>query len=188
MFRTALFCAATLIASAVAAPTFSAAVTIPTATVPSALPIDLSATLPTQPVQTSSGVPVDAAAVLKDVGQIANATLGATASAQGAASLGDSVVPLSGAAPLDASGLGDTRGGSDVTFNGAITNQDLSAVNTGNSISAATMTNGAVSIGAGSFSGFNGAGNFVMNTGNQNNIQGSLSINVVIPSSSLTGH
>ena len=111
-----------------------------------------------------------------------NATLGGAATAQSSADLG-AAVPLSGESPLDAAGLGNTRGGStSLTFEGAITNQDLSAVNTGNAISAASVTTGAIGIGTNAFSGFNGIGNFLMNSGNQNNIQGSLSVSVVIPS------
>jgi hypothetical protein len=95
----------------------------------------------------------------------------------------NSEIPFGGAAPLDASGLGGTRGGTDITLNGAITDQDLSAVNTGNAINAASLTNGAVSVGTNAFSGFNGVGNFIMNTGNQNNIQGTLSVSVVTSTS-----
>lgn len=182
MFRRALFCAATLIACGLAAPTFSAPASIPSAVLPSSLPVDLSSAFPTQPVLASDGSVIPAATIVSDAGQIANATMGAAAAVPGAALAADSVIPFSGTAPLDASGLGGARGGSNVTFNGAVTVQDLSAINTGNAISAASVSTGAVSIGSNAFSGFNGVGNFLMNSGNQNNIQGSLSINVVIPS------
>jgi len=176
MSRTALFCAVISIAATAAAPTFCATV-------------DLSSALPAQPI-TASGVPLDTTALLNDAAQVGNGALsagdaaqGAGGSAQGAAQTADST--FGGAAPLDAGGLTNARGGANVTFEGAITNQDLSAVNTGNAISAAQVINGQVSIGPGAFSGFTGVGNFLMNTGNQNNIQGSLSINVVIPASAL---
>ena len=83
------------------------------------------------------------------------------------------------AAP-DAGGLGDARGGTDVNLVGAVSEQDLTAVNTGNGITAGSVVNGPVTVGSNAFSGFNGIGNFLMNTGNQNNIQGTLSVNVVI--------
>jgi hypothetical protein len=188
MFRTALLCAASLIVSAGAVPTLAASIglptaTLPTATFPTALPDPSSSAALPASITTSNGTPIDVAPLVKDVGQIANATLGGAVIAQNSGDLG-AAIPLSGEAPLDAAGLGNTRGGSttNLTFEGAITNQDLSAVNTGNAITAASVTTGAVGIGANAFSGFNGIGNFLMNSGNQNNIQGSLSVSVVIPS------
>ena len=72
--------------------------------------------------------------------------------------------------------LADISGGESV----AISDQTLTAVNTGNSIHADSVTNGAVSLNANAFSGFAGIGNFVINTGNNNNLQGSLSVNIVM--------
>ena len=63
----------------------------------------------------------------------------------------------------------------------AVTNQNLSAVNSGNTVSANTLTTGDVTLQSNAFSGFSGIGNFVVNTGNNNNIQGSLSVTVIAP-------
>ena len=63
----------------------------------------------------------------------------------------------------------------------AITKQTLTAVNSGNSLSADNITTGDISVGAGAFNGFNGVGNFVFNTGNNNNVQGSLSVTIMTP-------
>jgi hypothetical protein len=63
----------------------------------------------------------------------------------------------------------------------AVTNQNLSAVNSGNTVSANTLTTGDVTLQSNAFSGFSGIGNFVVNTGNNNNIQGSLSVTVITP-------
>ena len=63
----------------------------------------------------------------------------------------------------------------------AVTNQSLSALNSGNTINADSLTTGGVNIDAGAFSGFNGVVNFVFNTGNNNNLQGSLSITIITP-------
>lgn len=57
--------------------------------------------------------------------------------------------------------------------------QLLQATNSGNSVNANTVTTGAMRIDANAFSGFNGIGNFVMNSGNNNNLQGAITINVV---------
>jgi hypothetical protein len=74
---------------------------------------------------------------------------------------------------------GIAGGASPVTI--AMTNQSLSALNSGNTINADSLTTGGVNIDAGAFSGFNGVGNFVFNTGNNNNLQGSLSITIITP-------
>jgi hypothetical protein len=81
---------------------------------------------------------------------------------------------------LSASDLADLSGGASPT-GVAITKQSLTAVNSGNSLNADSITTGDVMIGAGAFNGFNGVGNFVFNTGNNNNVQGSLSVTIVTP-------
>jgi hypothetical protein len=57
--------------------------------------------------------------------------------------------------------------------------QLLQATNSGNSVNANTVTTGGMRIDANAFSGFNGVGNFVMNSGNNNNLQGAITINIV---------
>ena len=74
--------------------------------------------------------------------------------------------------------LEEISGGLSIEANAA-TQQRLTANNSGNTINAETVQSGAVSFGAGAFDGFNGVGNFVINTGNNNNLQGSLSVTVV---------
>jgi hypothetical protein len=192
MSRTALFCAAALIATAFAVPALGAPTATPSAAAFTPPVIDLSASPLNHPITASNGATVDPAPFLADADLIANGVLGAASKATATAGSGQSTatntsmnseVPFAGAAPVSGSGLGGTRGGTDITFNGAMTNQDLNAVNTGNTINAAALTNGPVTIGTNAFSGFNGVGNFIMNTGNQNNIQGTLSVSVLIPAS-----
>lgn len=81
---------------------------------------------------------------------------------------------------LSASDLADLSGGASPS-GVAITKQTLTAVNSGNSLNADSITTGDVSIGPGAFNGFNGVGNFVFNTGNNNNVQGSLSVTILTP-------
>ncbi|MCR6658508.1 MAG: hypothetical protein NVV72_03885 [Asticcacaulis sp.] len=57
-----------------------------------------------------------------------------------------------------------------------ITNQDLSATNSGNTIVAGTVQNGDINFSGNALTGFSGVGNFVTNTGNNNNLQGSISV------------
>ncbi len=66
-----------------------------------------------------------------------------------------------------------------VVYAGA--NQNLTATNTGNSIHAGTVGSGDITLTEGAFAGFSGIGNFVVNSGHNNNLQGSLSIIVVSP-------
>jgi hypothetical protein len=63
----------------------------------------------------------------------------------------------------------------------ALTNQSLTAVNGGNTVSAETLTTGNATLQSNAFSGFSGIGNFVINTGNNNNLQGSLSVTIIAP-------
>jgi hypothetical protein len=83
-------------------------------------------------------------------------------------------------APVPNSDLSELSGGASPTAI-AVTNQTLSALNSGNSVNANSIVTGDVSIDASAFSGFNGVGNFVFNTGNNNNLQGSLSITILTP-------
>jgi len=57
-------------------------------------------------------------------------------------------------------------------------NQLLHATNSGNTMQAGTIGSGAINLGAGAFTGFSGIGNFVMNTGHNNNLQGAITINI----------
>ena len=59
-----------------------------------------------------------------------------------------------------------------------ISDQDLSAVNSGNTVIANTLTNGDISFSPGALTGFSGIGNFVSNTGNNSNLQGSISVTI----------
>ena len=78
---------------------------------------------------------------------------------------------------LDADNLAEISAGeSDPSL--ALTNQTLTATSTGNMLNAASLTTGDITFGANVFSGFNGVGNFVINTGNNNILQGSLSVTV----------
>ena len=61
--------------------------------------------------------------------------------------------------------------------------QTFTATNSGNSVTGETVTTGDVVLGAETFSGFGGIGNFLMNTGNNNNLQGAVSVVVVVPPS-----
>jgi hypothetical protein len=63
----------------------------------------------------------------------------------------------------------------------ANTAQTLSANNSGNTINAHQVGSGDITLTEGAFAGFAGIGNFVINSGHNNNLQGSLSIMIVSP-------
>lgn len=87
---------------------------------------------------------------------------------------GPSVASLS---PEDLATINGRQGAaSEVTL---LSDQDLSATSSGNSITANTVRSGDVSFGAGALSSFSGVGNFVVNTGNNNNLQGAISVSII---------
>ncbi len=98
---------------------------------------------------------------------------GISAAAPSAAASFDSLPPIA------QSELGQARAGQGETY-AAISTQTLSALNSGNAITANTVNSGGVDLQSGAFAGFSGLGNFVINTGNNNNLQGSLNVTVVM--------
>ena len=81
------------------------------------------------------------------------------------------------AAPVDAEELDSERGGDGQTY--AYTQQTLRAVNSGNRVEGDSVVSGNITTGAGAFTGFDGLGNFIMNTGHNNNLQSTMSVTVV---------
>lgn len=75
-------------------------------------------------------------------------------------------------AELDAVSAGAEPG----TF--ALASTQLTATNSGNSVTAGSVTSGGIAFSSNALSGFSGVGNFVMNTGNNNNLQGSITVNI----------
>jgi hypothetical protein len=102
------------------------------------------------------------------------------ASAQENPSAAPEAGSTAGAEVLSADDLGNLSGGTGVTPM-VLTEQTLTAVNSGNTVTGQTVTSGDVNVGTNAFSGFNGVGNFVFNTGHNNNLQSSMNITVVLP-------
>jgi hypothetical protein len=81
---------------------------------------------------------------------------------------------------LGAQDMTDIAAGEDTTVNAAITNQNLAATNEKNTVSAGGDVNtGGVSLGPNAFTGFAGVGVFVVNTGANSNLQGSIGVSIV---------
>lgn len=88
------------------------------------------------------------------------------------------VIDPPGPAALDDRALQALNGREGVTVVIAASEQWLHAVNSGNSVNGQTVGSGDIVIGPGAFSGFNGIGNFVINSGHNNNLQGAITINI----------
>ncbi len=98
--------------------------------------------------------------------------------------------PTTAAAPTPAEPAADSGGlpveidldavsGRGVTAT-ALSTQDLTAVNSGNTVRADVVGSGPISLQGNALGGFSGVGNFVMNTGHNNNLQSSLSVTIVV--------
>jgi hypothetical protein len=80
------------------------------------------------------------------------------------------VLPLDDLELATAGASGDTN---------VFTDQQVTAANSGNSITADSVVSGDITFADNALSGFNGVGNFIFNTGANNNLQGVVSVNVV---------
>lgn len=89
--------------------------------------------------------------------------------------------PALGIQPLGLDELHDLNGRQGVNVIVA-SDQLLKATNSGNSVTANTVGSGTITVGANAFAGYSGVGNFVMNTGHNNNLQGAITINIVTTS------
>ena len=87
-------------------------------------------------------------------------------------------VPAEDDGSLSLEELADLRGGEAIVIQHST--QILNAVNTGNSVNGDTVGSGAVNLGSGAFNGYDGIGNFVINTGHNNNLQGSISVSIAM--------
>lgn len=74
----------------------------------------------------------------------------------------------------------DGRGDPAGTLIKSVSDQELTAVSSGNSIVANTVGSGSISLQGNAFSAFNGVGNIMMNTGHNNNLQSSMSVTVIV--------
>jgi len=86
--------------------------------------------------------------------------------------------PVETKAALSSAELADLAGGQGVEV-AVLTRQQLTGTTTGNTVTAGTMTSGAVNFAENALSGFSGVGNFVINTGANNTLQGAINISVV---------
>ena len=81
-------------------------------------------------------------------------------------------------ARLSSSEMASLAGGEGVNVE-VLTRQQLTGATTGNTVNAGTMTSGTVTFSDNALSGFRGIGNFVVNTGANNTLQGAINISIV---------
>jgi len=62
-----------------------------------------------------------------------------------------------------------------------VTDQVLTATNSGNTVTGDVIGSGEITLGSDAFSGYSGIGNFVINTGHNNNLQSSVNVSIVLP-------
>jgi hypothetical protein len=79
---------------------------------------------------------------------------------------------------LSSSEMATLAGGEGVNV-AVLTQQQLTGATTGNTVNAGSMTSGTVTFSDNALSGFRGIGNFVVNTGANNTLQGAINISVV---------
>jgi len=81
-------------------------------------------------------------------------------------------------APLPSSEMASLSGGEGVDV-AVLTRQQLTGTTTGNTVNAGSVTSGSVNFSDNALTGFRGIGNFVVNTGANNTLQGAINISVV---------
>jgi hypothetical protein len=82
-------------------------------------------------------------------------------------------------AVLSAEDLEALAGGTGVSID-MLTDQTLTAINTGNNVIGQTVGSGQINVENGGLADFNGVGNFVFNTGHNNNLQSSMNVSIVL--------
>jgi hypothetical protein len=92
-------------------------------------------------------------------------------------------IPDSGLVELSAEDMAMLAAGDGEETVFVITDQTLNATNFGNTVIGETIISGDVSLAANAFSGYSGLGNFVINTGHNNNLQSTMSVSVALPPS-----
>lgn len=85
---------------------------------------------------------------------------------------------VAGLETVDAADLAAISGGDVHVEDSIMSTQELTAVNSDNSITGDVHA-GDVNLSGDALRGFNGVGNFVVNTGAQSNLQGSITINIL---------
>lgn len=84
--------------------------------------------------------------------------------------------PLEIALSLEA--LEEVHGRQGIQTN-VLADQQLTATSSGNSVTAGTLRSGDIAFSEGALNSFSGVGNFVVNTGNNNVLQGAISVTIV---------
>jgi hypothetical protein len=114
---------------------------------------------------------------------LATALLGATlccgpSLARGGATPASTSPAAAPSKALTAEEMAAISGGAEVDV-AVLSRQQLTGSTSGNTINAGVLTSGQVTFGPNALNGFNGIGNFVINTGANNTLQGAINVSVV---------
>jgi len=119
------------------------------------------------------------AAIAVCAGHAAQAAAGnATVSSPQATLAGSSVAALPHGTRMSSEELAEVSAGQSIYA--TMTTQTLQALASGQ-LNATTVQNGPITFAQGALQGFSGIGNFVLNTGNNNVLQGAISVSIVPP-------
>ena len=89
-------------------------------------------------------------------------------------------LPAQDASALSTDTLAGLSGGAEPVDPKPISLQILTATNSGNAINADTVSSGAITLSGSVLSQATGVGNYVFNTGHNNNLQGSVTVNIIM--------
>ncbi len=89
-------------------------------------------------------------------------------------------LPTQDASALSTDTLAGLSGGAEPVDPKPISLQILTATNSGNAINADTVSSGAITLSGSVLSQATGVGNYVFNTGHNNNLQGSVTVNIIM--------
>lgn len=88
--------------------------------------------------------------------------------------------PSQDASALSTDALAGLSGGAEPSEPKPVSLQILTATNSGNAINADTVSSGAITLSGSVLSQATGVGNYVFNTGHNNNLQGSVTVNIIM--------
>lgn len=88
--------------------------------------------------------------------------------------------PTEDSSALSTDTLASLSGGAEPVEPKPISLQILTATNSGNAINANTVSSGAITLSGQVLSQATGVGNYVFNTGHNNNLQGSVTVNIIM--------
>lgn len=117
---------------------------------------------------------------------LASAGVAAAQESPSPASTSEAALAVEDAEVLSMEDMEALAGGTGVEIQ-VITDSVLTAANSGNTVTGDVVGSGNVDIGSAAFSGYSGLGNFVINTGHNNNLQASMNVSITLAPAATPG-